>query len=309
MSNGRVVITGAHGFLGRYAASLYGGRGWHVVGIGHGGWPREEWQEWKLSEWYACDVTIDFLRAHAGNPDVIIHCAGSGSVGFSIAHPFEDYKRTVETTAHVLEYARMYARGARVVFPSSAAVYGSREDRPIREDESLAPVSPYGYHKKMAEEVCESYSRYYGLRISVIRFFSLYGNGLKKQLLWDACTKFAGGGKEVVFSGSGGETRDLLHVRDACSLISCVSGLSGDFDILNGGRGVRLTVKKVLDFVAGEFGGSQTVVFNGEAREGDPKYYQADTTRAESFGWKPEKDWESGIKEYVQWFRKMKRSS
>ncbi len=81
--------------------------------------------------------------------------AGNGSVGRSITHPKLCKRDTLDSTKTLLAFLRDAAPRARVVFPSSAAVYGATEDVPLAEDRKLAPVSPYGEHKKLAEEAVE----------------------------------------------------------------------------------------------------------------------------------------------------------
>lgn len=298
----KVLVTGAYGFLGRHVSRLYGEHGWHVVGLGHGVWPRDGWREWNIAEWHTCDITVNNLLTYAGRPDVIVHCAGSGNVGFSITNPFEDYRKTVETTAHVLEFVRLHSPVARVIVPSSAGVYGVAEKLPITEESALIPVSPYGVHKKMAEELCLSYGRHFGVATSVVRFFSVYGIGLRKQLLWDTCTKLAG--NQNTFFGTGNETRDLLHVNDAAELLFTVGEYaSPDCIVVNGGSGLGIPVSEIIGEIFACFGRSDSPAFTGNSRPGDPMHYIADIKRALSLGWRPKIDWRSGIREYVNWFR------
>lgn len=297
-----ILITGAHGFIGRNVAKHFADAGWTVSGIGHGLWGKEEWRQWGISDWRTADITLEALETYAGSPEIIVHCAGSGSVGRSLSNPLEDFNRTVTSTAVVLEYMRFYNKDARLVYPSSAAVYGSAGDHPIKEKDAIRPLSPYGYHKRMAEELCESYARNFGLKIALIRFFSLFGRGLKKQLLWDACNKFICAESEVRFAGDGEETRDWVHINDAARLIIRLSQIDGGFDIYNGGCGRRVTVREVLGLVAKAFGNKRTVHFSGINKEGDPKFYRADMEKTFSLDWKPEISLEKGIKEYVQWF-------
>ena len=162
------------------------------------------------------------MITYAGEPDVIVHCAGSGSVGFSMTHPYQDFQRTVATTLAVLEYARLYAPRARVAYPSSAGVYGEVQKLPIAETDPLSPASPYGVHKRFAEELCASYAQHFGIAVAVVRLFSVYGAGLRKQLLWDASQKIMRG--ENRFFGTGEEIRDWLHVEDAASLLIAAAG-------------------------------------------------------------------------------------
>jgi UDP-glucose 4-epimerase len=295
------LVTGAYGFLGRHVARSLAADGFRVVGIGHGAWALDESRHWGISEWHTADVTLDALITYGGSPDAIVHCASSGSVGFSVTHPHQDFRRTVGTAASVLEYARLYATGASLVYPSSAAVYGVAERLPIKEDDRLHPLSPYGVHKFMAEELFRSYASSYQMRVSIVRFFSLYGEGLRKQLLWDACCKAARG--EATFFGSGEELRDWLHVDDAVSLIGIlIRDASPSCPIFNGGSGQGVTVREVLTDVFAVYGCNESVSFSGEPRPGDPPGYHADISKAIGIGWQPNVDWRTGISRYVRWF-------
>ena len=184
-----ILVTGANGFIGRHvcrAAALGGDR---VIGVGLGEWAGETWRDWGLSDWRELEVTTANLAASSPTPDVVVHCAGGASVPFSIEHPAEDFRSTVITTLEVLEYLRTCAPNAALVYPSSGAVYGRATATPIGEESGLAPISPYGFHKMITEDLCRSYGQSFGIRTAIVRIFSAYGTELRKQLLWDACRK------------------------------------------------------------------------------------------------------------------------
>lgn len=297
-----VLVTGAHGFLGRYCALEFSRAGWKVIGIGLGKWGGEASADFGMTAWFESEVTTEALLSIGCSVDAVVHCAGSGSVGFSLTNPYEDFRMTVDTTAAVLEYIRLTSPAARLVYPSSAAVYGCLHNGPISEDSLLVPVSPYGTHKQMAEELCSSYSRSFRVAASVIRFFSLYGPNLRKQLLWDACTRMTKGGV-LEFFGSGEEVRDWLHVRDAATLVRMVAEAPTYGFIINGGSGKNVTVREVLEQTAFCLGGDVQLSFNGIERDGDPRHLEADISSARDLGWSPVVQLEDGIKEYVSWFR------
>ena len=131
MTTKHAIVTGAHGFLGRHVAKVFSDNGFSVTGLGHVTWLLSEWQEWGLTEWHTCDITPESLVTYIHKPDVIIHCAGSGSVGYSMVHPLQDYARTVTTTLSVLEFLRLYSPKTSLIYPSSAAVYGISDRLPI----------------------------------------------------------------------------------------------------------------------------------------------------------------------------------
>jgi UDP-glucose 4-epimerase len=213
-----------------------------------------------------------------------------------------DFQRTVETTVAVLEFVHQHAPQARVVYPSSAGVYGLVNNLPIKETTALDPISPYGEHKKIAEEVCQSYSRHFGISVAIVRLFSVYGIGLRKQLLWDACVKICNG--ENTFFGSGLETRDLLHVNDAAALLLVAGMLEAPgCNVINGGSGKGITVREILNELFACFGSADAPQFSGVSRNGDPVNYIADISKAESLGWKPSIAWRNGLHEYAKWFK------
>ena len=289
-------------FLGRHVARLLGRQGHTVIGIGHGDWQQQEWESWGLSAWYPADVNLQELQQHAGNPSAIIHCAGGSSVGFSITDPLADFERTVVTTAHVLEYIRLHAPACRIVYPSSASVYGTVETMPILESCPPAPISQYGTHKLMAEEMVSSYARQFGVSASIVRLFSVYGSGLRKQLLWDASSKLSR--NDCVFMGSGDEVRDWLHVEDAATLlVQAATHASADCPIVNGGSGVGVTVRDVLQHLCLSLLQENTAVrFSGVRRPGDPSRYIANCDAARAWGWNPQRTWKQGVEEYAAWW-------
>ena len=297
----RVLVTGAFGFLGRHVTRRWAQEDWHVTGLGHGDWTRESWRNWGVDDWHMAEVTLDTLATYGGEPDVIVHCAGSGSVSFSVIHPYQDFQRTTLTTAAVLEYVRLHSPHTRVVFPSSAAVYGVVNRLPIAETAALAPVSPYGVHKRLAEELCQSYANTFKLQVSIVRFFSLYGLGLRKQLMWDACCKLATG--EARFAGTGNELRDWIHVTDAAELLACAATRAGqDCPVFNGGSGRPITVQEVVSRLSLMFPGVPAL-FTGDVRPGDPHQYQADVSRTHALGWRPLVELDDGIAEYGEWYK------
>lgn len=296
-----VVVTGAHGFIGRHMARLLNASGYRVVGIGHGAWTSNEWRRWGLDEWYQAGITLESLSTYARDPSLIVHCAGSGAVGLSLTQPYRDYLRTTQTTASVLEFVRLFARNAAIVLPSSAAVYGTAQN-PIAEGSPLRPASPYGVHKRLAEELCLSYARHYGLSTAVVRLFSVYGVGLRKQLLWDACSKMARG--ELSFFGTGNERRDWIHVDDAVSLLSLAAkNASSECPVINGGTGEAVTNREILTHIATRMKSTGSLAFSGERRVGDPVDYQADIGFATSLGWQPTVRWQTGVSAVVDWFQ------
>jgi len=298
-----VIVTGAFGTIGRQVASALALCDWYVVGVGHGRWGVGEQNKWGVSVWNERDITLESLRELAVKPALVVHSAGSGDVGASVRSPHTDFIRTVTTTAAMLEFLRNDCPDASFVYPSSAAVYGVVNQFPMKEGVSGQPTSPYGVHKKIAEEMVVEYARLFGLKASVVRLFSVYGEEFRKQLLWDACQRISL--NESLFFGTGEETRDWLHVDDAARLLIQAGNYASSLcPIVNGGFGESVSVRNVLTDIFRLMGRNDQPSFCGTQRPGDPVHYHADIGEALAWGWRPEVSWKDGLARYVSWFRK-----
>lgn len=298
-----VLITGVFGFLGSRCLEHYRKRGYRVAGIGRSA-DAAPAQLTLLDNVCIGALTPENLGNFTDSFDLIVHCAGSGSVGKSLQDPLHDYADTVEATRVLLEYMRCSQSGARLVMASSAAVYGDKYTAPIRESNPIDAISPYGHHKELAEQLCRDYASFYALRISIVRFFSIYGPGLRKQLLWDACNKIsAPGAQELEFFGSGTEIRDFIEIGDALRLIDIAASVDAPFVILNGGTGEATCIDGLVRLLADQLAPGVTIRFNGQTRAGDPHYLCADTALAQEYGWRPETKLAEGVRRYVAWYR------
>lgn len=301
-SQATVLVTGGLGFIGRHVCRHFSSRGHRVVGVGHGTASEIEIREIGLSRWQSGDVLRTVLEALAEPVDLIVHCAGASLVAASFGDPDAESRKSVGAAVEVMEFARCQKTRPRIVVLSSAAVYGAVTQLPISEDAPLNPISPYGKSKRVIEGKCRESGAEHGLEISIVRLFSVYGRGLRKQLFWDACRKFATGDSQ--FGGTGAERRDWLHIRDAVYLIGMAAEqASAKVPTINGGSGKSRTVSDALARIQGLLAASSAVTFSGEARPGDPPGYEADISRARSLGWAPTEDFDRGLADYVLWAR------
>lgn len=301
------LITGAKGFIGRHLAHKLAQRGVTVIGLGHGAWLSHEFPTWGIHDWLNGDITpsnLDRLFSERAFPDQIFHLAGGSAVGSSFATPEEDFRRSVDSTFRLLEWTRNASPHSSIVLASSASVYGSIHSKPILETDLTHPYSPYGYHKRITELLCESFAQNFNLSISIMRLFSVYGPELKKQLLWDLCMRFKEKPAELLLSGTGQEVRDWLHVTDAVQyLIQAAALATPNKFLLNGGTGIETTVQQVAERVRDAYGLKTEIKFSGQSRKGDPQYLVANTNKGIVHKFNPQKTWENGFNDYVEWFR------
>src|SRR5439155_5085824 len=212
---------------------------------------------------------------------------------------------TVASTARLLEWLRGSARDCRVIVASSAAVYGAGHEGSIAVDAATLPMSPYGQHKLMMEQLCRSYAITFGVCSTVARLFSVYGPNLRKQLPWDICSRLQAGERNLMLGGTGAEVRDWTDVRDVARLLAEIDGRPQPevFQVINAGSGLGTPVARVAAILAECWGGSTSLQYSGVVRAGDPPSLLADDAmlRALPFDWKIPV--EQGFADYVSWFK------
>ena len=289
----RLLITGSAGFvggsIGRYAA----GAGHTIVGVSRRSQPAAEWPgEHLVSDVAQADLAPAIAAAA---PDVVVHAAGSASVGGSVAAPLDDFRAAVVSWANLLDGVRRSGRRPLVVFPSSAAVYGNPAALPVAESAPVAPISPYGFHKAACELLAREYADCFGLAVLVVRVFSVFGPAQRRLLVWDLYRQAVADGPDLWLDGTGAESRDFLHVDDLSALIVRLAADDagtepGRLRTVNAGRGDEVSVLSMAEHVRRAVGAdAKAIRCRGHHRPGDPQRWQADVTRLAEFtpGWRP----------------------
>jgi UDP-glucose 4-epimerase len=196
----KILILGGYGFLG---SKLYRSLKDNYYVFRYGKFSKKK------------EISLSTLKKIKKNFDIIIHSAGSSSVTESIVNPKKDLKKTVGSTRALIKFIKEKKIKPRLVFISSPAIFGDSIKKRI-----MQPISPYGRNKLKSEKLLKTFAKKNKLDLSIVRFFSLYGEGLKKQLLWDVLCKLKN--NIFVFNGSGSEIRSWMHVSDAVKIINLV---------------------------------------------------------------------------------------
>ena len=297
-----VLVAGAHGALGRHVVKHLRTAGYRVAGIGHGPnhWPADAPE---IDHWVSADISTQRLCElgdACGDFVALINAAGSGGVRPSLQEPAIDFQKTVAAAVDMAEWVRTYSPRTVIVAASSAAVYGDTEDEPVDEARPLKPMSPYGFHKFMMEQVLTSYAANFGVASSIVRLFSVYGPGLRKQLVFDVCSRLARRPEVMTLSGTGREMRDWLWIEDAARLLAfVVPHASTTPFVVNGGTGRGTSVAEIASTLARLFGRHTKVEFDGIARTGDPAHLVGAVRRLSALGFHPRIGLEEGLSAIV----------
>ncbi|HEY9195698.1 MAG TPA: SDR family oxidoreductase [Mucilaginibacter sp.] len=225
----KILILGSKGFIGAACYSYFKSLD-RINAFG-----ADVVAEYDDANYFLIDGSNNDFREIFSNHqfDYCINCAGAASVPDSFKNPLRDYLLNVQHVVHILNAIKDESPSCKLIQLSSAAVYGNPQVLPIKEDHPLKPMSPYGVHKKQAEELCWLYHEQYDVNCTILRLFSAYGANLKKQLFWDLYKK-SQAGTDLTLFGTGNETREFIHVSDIVNAISQVITNTGPgFNIIN----------------------------------------------------------------------------
>lgn len=235
--------------------------------------------------------------------EVVFHLAASVGNSRSIDHPFVDATMNVMGTLNVLEGMRRHGL-RKIVFSSSAGIFGELKTLPIREDHPIEPDSPYGATKLGAEKLCLAYSKLHGVEAVCLRYFNVFGVRQRFDAYGNVIPIFA---QRLIFDqpitifGDGEQTRDFINVADVAraNLAAGVNrGISGAFNL---GSGSAITVNRLVEMMQ-RVSGLKTEVIHGPTRRGDVRHSLADISAIRNaLGWTPQVEFEPGLTEYLDW--------
>jgi UDP-glucose 4-epimerase len=300
----KILVTGGAGFIGSNIVKL-------ILEFGHEPVVFDDlssgYQENLLPgvAFYHNDVRDQKSLAQAAKGcQVILHLAASVGNKRSIDHPVHDAEVNLLGTLNVLEVARLHSIN-RVVYSSSAGIFGELRTLPISEDHPQDPDTPYGTSKLAAEKMCLVYNKLYGMSNTCLRYFNVYGPHQRYDAYGNVIPIFVNQVlrcKPMTIYGDGEQTRDFLNVRDVAEAnlrATCaVEGVKGVYNI---GSGKRITINHLAQLVQETAGISVSVQY-APPRQGDVRDSLADIRAASAaFGFKPSVSLEHGLKEYWQW--------
>lgn len=304
----RWLVTGGAGFIGSHIVKELVRRGQQVTVLDNlsGG---------KLENLKDVHQKINFVKGDICNfndvkkacngVDYVLHLAALISVAESMAKPQQTAEINVQGTVNVLEAARQF-QVKRVVFSSSAAVYGTRPELPYKEDTPIDCQSPYAWSKQAGAELCQLYTKAYGLQAVALRYFNVFGTGQNPNSAYAAViAKFmqlAAENKPLGIDWDGLQSRDFVSVKDVvqANLLAAIKGVPGE--IYNVASGRTYTLLELADTIE-KVSGRKLARVSRPKRPGDVHESSADISKITALGYKPTVTLEEGLRE--MWAEKM----
>lgn len=310
----RVLVTGAAGFIGSHLCEALVARGDEVVGVDcfDPFYPRpvkERNLQGLRSHPRFRLVEADILRdpLPLDGITLVAHLAARAGVRPSWEDPAGYTEANVTGTARLLDMARQ-AGVDRFVLASSSSVYGDRTPAPYAEDAPAhQPASPYGASKRAAELVAEAFSTGYGMRIAILRLFTVYGPRQRPDLAIHKFTALVHQGRRVPFFGDGSTQRDYTYITDAVTAFVAASGWTaqapaGSCRIFNVGGGDPVRLDRLVALLGKALGRDVRLERQGD-QQGDVRATVADLRRAErELGYRPQVDIAAGLQRFVRWY-------
>ena len=304
----RVLVTGGAGFIGSSIVRLVleETRASVVVldDLSSGHRSNVEGLAVSFVEGDVCDPAA--VRDAMDGCDTVFHLAASVGNTRSIDNPIRDSEVNVLGTLRVLEAAR-HAGAGKIVYSSSAGIFGELKTLPIREDHPIDPDTPYGASKLGGEKLCLAYAKLHPIEAVCLRYFNVYGVNQRYDAYGNVIPIFAHRvlqGEPITIFGDGEQTRDFVNVRDvaAANLRAALSaGLSGAFNI---GSSTRITINRLAAILI-DASGVEASIRHEAPRKGDVRDSLADITAAQTaFGYRPAARLEDGLREYMTWIRR-----
>lgn len=287
-------MLGAGGFLAGHIQRRYQGQGWRAIGVGRAAEPGGDNRRLTLPH-----ANFEALLAEA-RPDLCVNAAGRSSVPDSITEPLADFEASAGLTFAVLDVIRRVSPTTTFIQLSSAAVYGEPTALPVSENARIAPISPYGWHRRLAEMVVTEHARQFGLKAACLRIFSAYGPDLHRQVVWDlACRAAADPAQSLVIQGCAEDSRDFVHGDDVAQAVQRVAeagALNGE--CYNVAGGVETSIATLGAMIQQRFGDGE-LRFDDHRRPGKPGRWHASIERLTALGFAPQVSLTDGVGQVV----------
>jgi nucleoside-diphosphate-sugar epimerase len=313
----RCLLTGAAGFIGSRVAELLLDDGNEVVGVDDLNDAYDvRLKQWRLAklrrrssfEFRELDISDRaglcelFNSEHGAGFSAVVNLAARAGVRQSVENPWVYIQTNVVGTLNLLELCRDFDV-TKFILASTSSVYGATCVQPFREDANVDnPLSPYAASKRAAEGLCYTYHHLYGLDVTVLRYFTVYGPAGRPDMSLFRFVQRIQEGRPITVYGDGTQRRDFTYVDDIAAGTMAALSHSG-FDVINLGSDQPVVLNDAISLVE-RLVGSKAIVKRETLHAADVSATWANIGKAEHLlGWRPRVDFEEGVQRLVDWYR------
>ncbi len=316
MQNGsKVLVTGAAGFIGSHLCErlLADGRG--VVGLDNFDGFYDPEVKWANLAGCMEDERFQLVQADIRDPhpinsilanrdvEIVVHLAARAGVRPSIEEPVLYNDVNLNGTVLLLEAAKNFGV-KKFIFASSSSVYGNNEKVPFCETDNVDyPISPYAATKKAGELICHTYSHLYGIDITCLRFFTVYGPRQRPDLAIHKFVRLIEAGEPIPVFGDGSMMRDFTYIDDIIDGVMAAMNVCSGYEIYNLGESRPVRLDALIAAIEASLG-KKAIIQRLPLQPGDVDRTCADVRKAQAaLGYRPKTHFETGLKHFVEWFR------
>jgi len=317
----RALVTGAAGFIGSHLAEALLAAGHEVLGVDNfdSFYPRpikednlralRAAQGFTLREGDITDREFVLSLAGEGGFDVVYHLAALAGVSPSLTRTGDFVKVNVEGTLNVLDLCRDERVGL-LVFASSSSVYGARSRAPFHEDEDTSrPSSPYAATKAAGESLCHTYHHVYGLAVTCLRFFTVYGPRQRPEMAIHRFVRRLYRGEPLEVYGDGSVLRDFTYIDDIIDGVLRAGERGGGFRVYNLGESETIDLLSLIRMIGEVVGKEPDLVFQPARPEDMPLTHACVDLARRELGYRPNTALKRGLEAFAAWYHEHRAAS
>jgi len=310
MGKDTYLVTGSSGFIGYNLCNYIIKRGHNVFGLDLDEKYNnlKKWRNEKLNKigvkTFCVDISDkyqldDFKNKNNASFKSIFHLAGLAGVRRSLEIPEKYYDANLRGTLNILNLAS-HINVDSLVFSSTSSVYGGNKNS-SKETDNLNPISPYANSKLLAEKICKLYSISNNLNVSILRYFTVYGEAGRPDMSILRFIDNIFNGNPITIYGDGNQERDFTYIEDVCDATFKSSKLV-DFNILNIGNSKPVKLNDIVNIIEKKLN-KKAKIINEPKNNLDVFKTHADNSRAMNLlKWVPVFSIEKGIESTVDWY-------
>lgn len=316
ISKRQILVTGAAGFIGWKTSEILLKKKKEVIGIDNLNdyydvrlkkYRLNQLKKYSKFKFYKLDIEDfsslrELFKKHEFS--AIINLAARAGVRYSLDNPFVYISTNVNGTLNLLELCHQH-KIKKFILASTSSLYAGQR-MPFKEELAVnTPISPYAASKKAAEVLCYTFHYLYGIDITILRYFTVYGPAGRPDMSIFRFIKWIDEGKSVLVYGDGTQSRDFTYIEDiAKGTIKALKGAG--FKIINLGGNKPYKLNYAIKIIE-KYLGKKAKIKNLPFPKVDLKATWADITMARrTIGWYPNVKFEEGLKNTVEWYKKNK---